>query len=490
MIRFLPSIISGILMGISQQPWGFGFLAWFSLVPLLFSIENEKTIKGITQQSFLWSFIYHLIFFFWISDNIGLDSQLLRYLIMLLVVLVLTINIFIIYSIYYYIKKYLKFDYIIFSLPIIIVAIEYIRSLGFYGSVWNSLAYTQIDYLTLIQNIEYTGLYGLTFWIVLINVLIYKLITNFNQRYIVALVILFLFPWATGLIINKNYNDAEKIKVKVIQPNISLNEKRQSLKKSLNTMINLSNNTINDSIDLIIWPESSISHSFVKDGFYNKELSFNMNNFLNSSNFSLVAGSDLRLAEKKYNSSILFKSDSVIAMYHKKRLVPNVERTPEIFNKIGLNIGLMNFDIGEELNMFSVNNINFASMICIESVFDSPTREFVKKGAQFITYIVNDGWYPREPQLSQHANRCIYRAIENRRSIIRCANTGISIIVDPYGNITDRIELNKEGVIEAEVIILDEQTFYTKYGNLFSIFNLVIMILMLVVAFFRNLNRK
>ena len=299
MIRFLPSIISGILMGISQQPWGFGFLAWFSLVPLLFSIENEKTIKGITQQSFLWSFIYHLIFFFWISDNIGLDSQLLRYLIMLLVVLVLTINIFIIYSIYYYIKKYLKFDYIIFSLPIIIVAIEYIRSLGFYGSVWNSLAYTQIDYLTLIQNIEYTGLYGLTFWIVLINVLIYKLITNFNQRYIVALVILFLFPWATGLIINKNYNDAEKIKVKVIQPNISLNEKRQSLKKSLNTMINLSNNTINDSIDLIIWPESSISHSFVKDGFYNKELSFNMNNFLNSSNSSLVAGSDLRLAEKK-----------------------------------------------------------------------------------------------------------------------------------------------------------------------------------------------
>ena len=107
-------------------------------------------------------------------------------------------------------------------------------------------------------------------------------------------------------------------------------------------MIQLSNKTKNDSIDLIIWPESSISNSFVKNGFYNQELSFNMNDFLNHSNFSLVAGSDLRLAGKKYNSSILFKSDSVIAMYHKKRLVPNVERTPEIFNKIGLNIGLMN----------------------------------------------------------------------------------------------------------------------------------------------------
>ena len=147
MYKYILSIISAILMGVSQQPWGFGFLAWFSLVPFIISIEKQKSLKGVIKQSFIWSFLYHLIFFFWISDNIGLDSQILRYLIMLLVVFVLTLNIFLIYTIYYYFKKKFKLFNSIYILPFIITSIEYIRSLGFYGSAWNSLSYTQIDYL-------------------------------------------------------------------------------------------------------------------------------------------------------------------------------------------------------------------------------------------------------------------------------------------------------------------------------------------------------
>ena len=490
MNRFIPSIISAILMGISQQPWGFGFLAWFSLVPFLFVIQKENSLKGIILQSFLWGFLYHLIFFFWISDNIGLDSIILRYLIMLLVVFVLTLNIILIYTLYHYLKKYFNYN-VLYFLPIIIVAIEYLRSLGFYGSIWNSLAYTQIDYLLISQNIEYTGIYGLTFWLVLINVVIYQMFINFNRVNISILIILFLFPWITGLIIKSNYiNGTEKINVKIIQPNVSLYEKRQSLENSLNKMIDLSNQTSNDSIDLILWPESSISNLFVVEGSYNSNLSLNMNQFLENVQFSLVAGSDLRLSDKKYNSSILFQSDSVISIYHKQKLVPNVERTPSIFNKIGLNIGLANFDIGKELSMFSVNKINFTSMICIESVFPKLTRQFVNNGAEFITYIVNDGWYPRNPQLDQHARRCIYRAIENRRSVIRCANTGISMIVNPYGNITNRLEFNKEGVIESYISTSSRKTFYTQYGDLFSIFNVVCMIVILVISFLKRLINR
>ena len=78
MYKYILSIISAILMGVSQQPWGFGFLAWFSLVPFIISIEKQKSLKGVIKQSFIWSFLYHLIFFFWVSDNIGLaTSQLI-----------------------------------------------------------------------------------------------------------------------------------------------------------------------------------------------------------------------------------------------------------------------------------------------------------------------------------------------------------------------------------------------------------------------------
>ena len=129
-------------------------------------------------------------------------------------------------------------------------------------------------------------------------------------------------------------------------------------------------------------------------------------------------------------------------------------------------------------------------MICIESIFPNPTREFVKNGAEFIVYIVNDGWYTKAPEPQQHAKRCIYRAIENRRSVIRCANTGISMVIDPYGNIIHQSELNNSDVINANVTISDRKTFYTKYGNLFSILNLFILILMGLFITFKKLNNN
>ena len=479
MYKYILTIISAILMGLSQQPWSLGFLAWFSLFPFFLIIEEQTTYKGIFKYSFIWSFVYHLIFFFWISDNIGLDSQILRYLIMILVVLVLTINIFTIYGIYFYLKRKLNFS--IISLPFIIVSIEYVRSLGFYGSAWNSLSYSQTDFLIISQIIEYTGIFGLTFWIVLLNVLILNLYLKINFKNMFILGIVFLFPWISGSILKANHKiNGDKIKVKLIQPNVALEEKRRSLRGSLNKLINLSKKPSNHIADLIIWPESSISGNFYKQDIYNKNLSPKMNDFLKNSRSILVAGADLRVNNSRYNSALLFKSDSIISIFNKQKLVPNVERTPDIFNIIGLNIGLTNFDIGTDMNIFWINETKFATMICIESVFPDLTRKFVNQGAEFITYIVNDGWYPRNPQLDQHADRCIFRAIENRRYVARCANTGVTMVVDSYGNITEKIEFNKEGVLEAEIISSDKKTFYTKYGDVFSIFNIIIIVIMII----------
>ena len=106
----------------------------------------------------------------------------------------------------------------------------------------------------------------------------------------------------------------------------------------------------------MIWPESSISGNFYKEGFYNFNISKKMNNFLNKSTSVLVAGADLRVNGSRYNSALLFKKDSIVSIFNKQKLVPNVERTPDFFNIIGLNIGLTNFDIGSELTLFSVNN--------------------------------------------------------------------------------------------------------------------------------------
>ena len=181
--------ISAILMSIAQQPWGLGSLAWVSLVPLIFFLNQEKKIKNIIIYTFLWSFIYHFIFFHWLSENIGLDSQLHRYITLFIVVLVLSVNILLIYISYYYLKKHLRYANCIYILPFLITSIEYLRSLGFYGSAWNSLSYSQTDYFLISQNVEYTGIFGLTFWIVLVNGLLFLMMGVVRVKKVFMLVI-------------------------------------------------------------------------------------------------------------------------------------------------------------------------------------------------------------------------------------------------------------------------------------------------------------
>ena len=123
-------------------------------------------------------------------------------------------------------------------------------------------------------------------------------------------------------------------------------------------------------------------------------------------------------------------------------------------------------------------------MICFESTFPSLSREFVRKGANMLVYVVNDGWYETAPEPQQHANRAIYRAIETRRPIVRCANTGVSMVIDHLGNIQHTIELNKKGTILANIYPNNRLTFYVKYGDIFIYF----MMIAIILSIFRSLK--
>ena len=94
-----------------------------------------------------------------------------------------------------------------------------------------------------------------------------------------------------------------------------------------------------------------------------------------------------------------------------------------------------------------------------ESIFPYLSRKFVADGANFLVYAVNDGWYESAPEPQQHASRAVYRAIETRRPIVRCANTGISMIIDQLGNITHQMDLNKKGTIIEKINPSSRMTF-------------------------------
>ena len=363
----------------------------------------------------------------------------------------------------------------IFLLPLGLSIVEILKEFIFGGFPWNPSAIIYYKNIWILKSLPFLGVYGLGLVVhLIVGLMIYFLYCK-NKVVTFSLSLVLVLIYAFGFFENntERKTNKETLNILLIQPNLYESLVEFDVLRNLEIYEKLTLEALTNSpkVDLIIWPESSISSRFLINNKYNKNFSSHMTNFLKQDNINLVAGIEARYINERYNSSVLFKSDSIAYVYHKQRLVPNVEHTPKFFDILGYNLGADNFNIGKNLTMFNINGIDFASMVCLESIFPNPTRSFVNEGAKFLVYIVNDGWYIKPPEPQQHAKRCIYRAIENRRTVLRSANTGISMIVNPHGNITNLLELNKSGSINAQIEILDKITFYTKYGNLFSIFN-------------------
>ena len=151
-----------------------------------------------------------------------------------------------------------------------------------------------------------------------------------------------------------------------------------------------------------------------------------------------------------------------------------------------INFGQTNFTAGTKTTIFKINDLSFCSLICFESTFPDINRTHAKEGIDFFVYLVNDGWYTSIFEPRQHARQSIYRAIENRKTVLRCANTGISMVIDPSGKIKHKTALNTEDIITTFITESNTITFYTKYGNVFAYLVLIITTVLLMYSFYKN----
>jgi len=142
--------------------------------------------------------------------------------------------------------------------------------------------------------------------------------------------------------------------------------------------------------------------------------------------------------------------------------------------------------------------ISFATIICFESIFPDLVQKFVKNGAKFLVVITNDAWFGRDyfpwwlnAGLFQHAQMSVFRAIENRISIARCANTGVSMFIDPFGRIESTSSIFKEEFLISKIPLRREITFFTEYGNVFTqIVSFIGLILLPTTPFLKEGLRK
>ncbi len=489
--------LAGAFLTLAYPNFKLGFLAYIGMIPIFYFVK-DVSFKHAFNRGFFWGLGLNSASLYWICyDTVKGGIASILFLAFLTAVVFIFVN------------RGMKIfgSNFIFAFPFIWTAWEFLRSVGILGFPWLSIAYTQTYYTSLIQYVSITGVFGVSFWICIINVTIYYILINIKTRKkipaVLILLIIFVVPFTYGKIKIKRYQHKNNpLKIALIQGNIPAKIKLNSTKirENFNTYIRLSKDAIKRKPDVIIWPESAAYCYLRHNSLYRKLL----RNLVNELKTPVITGSldseydksNDRL--KYYNSAFLIEPfSSELEVYSKIHLVPFSEWVPfsdvlPFLYKFDASMGdfsqgkyykvfnLSNDKISAE-NTGALKNIKLSVVICFESIFSDLVRKFCHKGARLLVIITNDAWFGKTSAPYQHAQIAVFRAIENRIPIARCANTGVSMFIDKMGRVTKQSNIYTESVLIDKIYIENEKTFYTRFGDIFSyIITAVGTILMLI----------
>jgi len=495
------SLLSGILLILSFPKFNLEILAWVALVPLLLAVKD----KG-GRESFLLSFLTGSVFFagllYWIATVTIYNSLAIFGLLILVLYLSLYFGLFGFLS--RRIKsgsssnfKLLTFNYL--YLPSLWVSLELLRSYLFSGFPWGLLGYSQYLNLPLIQISSFTGVYGISFLIVLVNVIVADCFSGrgFRLRWRVSgygLLVAGLLVGASLLYGRKVLGreiKGKSLKVAVVQGNILQGEKWDYGRQEEFVEI-YSDLTREASLKrplLIVWPETAVPGYLPEDRYLFDALV----NLSEESGAYILMGGTRRLAVLKgdfplkeeeerdyFNSAFLFSPRGIEATYDKIHLVPFGEFVPlrRFFPSWGRAIlPEGGFKAGKNFTIFKMPEGKFVVLICYEIIFPHLVRKSIGEEVDFIVNITNDAWFGKTAGPYQHAAMATFRAVENRRSVVRAANTGISLFIDPFGR-REILKVKKQsifvrGSLSKEIVLGQGKTFYSRYGDVFAYLSLI-----------------
>jgi apolipoprotein N-acyltransferase len=495
------SLLSGILLALSFPNFDLEFLAWFAFVPLLYAAEGKGPLQGL-MLGFVMGFVSFLGTLYWIIvavhtyGNIPLvpSAMILLLLIGYLSLYPATFGFF-----HRLLQNRFGFQAIIL-LPLLWVALEYLRSFFLTGFPWDMLGHTQYLNLPFIQMADITGVYGLSFAILWVNVTIYLILHHWTKKVFPYREMLVAVMIVVGILVygyirmgkvDQQTSQQPPLKVGLAQGNIdqSIKWDESFQKQTLKIYEDLSLRLGEEKPDLIIWPETATPFFFQDAREYQPVV---LNIPRNTGAFLLFGTPTYKIEDRKvrhYNSAYLVSPDGDIAgKYDKIHLVPFGEYVPLmrfLFFVESLGEGIGNFRSGQEIFNFTLPRGKFGVVICFEIIFPDLCRQFVKKGANFLVTITNDAWFGRTSAPYQHFNQAVFRAVENRVFVARAANTGISGFIDPKGKILKQGEIFKQEAINGTIRLMRERTFYTEYGDVFAWICSAVSILLVGYALFR-----
>ncbi len=508
--KFILAVLSGFLLTGSFPKFGIYWFAWFALVPLLVSLRNLSP-RNSFFLGLLTGFVHYCTLLYWLIYAMNWYGNLPVYLSLFVLFVFSLILAFFPATFSLGLTRFSSGSLIfIFFIPLLWVSLEYIRSFLFSGFPWELIGYSQYKQLHLIQISDIFGVYGVSFAVVFANAFIFLLILKFTglkwqdqtvnkteaALLFLAFVLIAGFIWFYGKsrikFIDELASASPKVSVSIVQGNIS-----QSIKwdpafqvSTTKKYINLSLSTKADKPDLIVWPETSAPFYFL----YNEILSKMVLQAACDTGSDFLVGSPYFIRENKiinyYNSAYLIGSGgNVLDRYDKTHLVPFGEYVPlkkwfPFFGKIVSHVG--DFKEGKKGHTINWRNYKLGVQICYEIIFPSLSRKMVENNASLLLNITNDAWYGMSSAPYQHFSMAVFRAVENRRSLVRSANTGISGFVDPVGRIIASTPLFEEKIMTRLVPVILEKSIYTHSNDFFA---LVCLIAALLVMFFSGISR-
>ena len=486
-------ILSAGLYSLSFPPSPFGFLIYIALIPQI----NLYRTAGV-KKGFLYGYsiglIINALVLYWI-----IPYSLSSYLWM---ILANALPFAIFGCIFSFISEKNSLVALI-SFPFVWTFIEYIRQIGDLAFNWLSIAYTQSSFLSLIQYAEITGYLGIVFWICMINLLgfmVWKNWSNIRIRVysLIIIVVLFILPLIFGYNRLSEKEETLGLAIGYVQPNINpwLKWKASYRYKNLEKLTQLTNRLLNTESQLVVWPETALPFPLIQ----NRNIRESISKYISDRGIHLITGAldsgMVHSTSYKYNVAVHFAPGrGAQNMYRKLSLVPFVERIPyqDIFTSLlGFDINDRFLSAGDSTTVFNIlikpyqlqfdgsdwsvvkkisdkRLVRFSSIICFESMFPNLVRKFFVKGAELLIIITNDGWFGYSAQPFQHARLAVFRAIEQRSSVIQCANNGVSVFIDPYGRMFYCSKIFTTGCTQKIMPLKLRRTFYERYGDILGI---------------------
>jgi apolipoprotein N-acyltransferase len=501
---WLCALFSGILLALAFPPADLGGLAWFALVPLIWALWFSTPWKrNEPARLFLLGYVtgagYFIGCFAWIvtvttSGWLALSLYLAIYpaLWALFIGLIARPRE----------TPDAKTPVWLKSIPNLFAAIltaaswtalEWLRGVVFTGFGWNGLGIALHDNIALIQICDITGVGGLSFLLVMVNtmtVLTIKRLTleigrhrirpHYDFSMTVALVAL-VFGYGVRQLFAPP-KPSETMTIAAIQANVPVHEKRdpEHEERILQLHTDLSEKAIALKPDLLIWPEAATPEPVFNDQ-HNWDV---VRAVAEKFTGDFMLGTVYFAPQGAFNSAVLLTEQSKKAqLYHKIHLVPFGEYVPlrESFPLFAWIVGSLvpdDFDFGREYTVFQMKAkpVKIGPLICFEDTLGDLARQFVKRGAQVFVTVTNDGWFLESAESRQHLNQAIFRGAETKIPMVRTANTGITCTIDGFGRIQKTLTDQKnstflQGFLIAAVEVPKKapSTFYTRYGEIFSV---------------------